>query len=388
MQLARISFMCTYYVPLSMVALVTSSNSVAHLLSGPITGLLVDRFGRKPLLLIGLLIRGSSTFAEYFATSYPQYLAFEFIGGFGVAIWLTGSTVLLADMTAGENRARAVALRTMSSRLGFIAGPAIGAVVANVWSLPAVFMFVAITKAMLVAIVGLLIGETRPAEQQAEDGSGRARHTPGRLPLETFLTRSFLVIAITTFAISLMQQGVFSSLFPVYLRSVSGIGTGDVGTLLTISYIAVFAVSFPNGMLTDRYGRKLTLVPGLVLYAMAALLFLAIHDFSSAILVLVFYGVADGVCFGVSQVYAMDLAPRDRRGAFLGVWTLLTQSGSAVAPLIVGSVAERFGFAPVFVTVAALLVGASLVMGFFGPNTRTREQRAVAASAQATAGSS
>lgn len=371
--LARPLFAASFDVSLALVALVTSSNAVAHLISGPITGFLVDRFGRKPLLLVGLVLRGGSTFAEFFAQSYLQYLGLEFIGGLGVAVWMTGSTVLLADMSQGQNRARAVALRTMSSRLGFIAGPIIGALIATAWDLRAVFLFNAFTKALLLIIVGKLIAETRPAPEVADPHGHTAGAGPSQqLSLSMFLTRPFFIIAGTAFAVSMMQQGVFSALFPVYLKSISTLGTGDVGTLITLAYIAAFLVSFPNGVVADRYGRKVTLVPGMILLGAAGLLFLTIHDFSSGAVAVLIYGVAEGVCFGIAQVYAMDLAPPDRRGAFLGVWTLIMQSGSAASPVFVGFVAQQFGFGPVFVGVAILLTCMSLTMAFFGPDTRDR----------------
>jgi ABC-type Fe3+ transport system permease subunit len=183
---------------------------------------------------------------------------------------MAGEKRFHADMTVGENRARAVALRTMTSRMGFIAGPAIGALVAGVWSLPAVFMFVAVTKAMLLAIVGVLIAETRPVQEGPADGSGRPSHTPGRLPMETFLSRSFLVIAVTTFAISMMQQGVFSSLFPVYLRSIwNTIAISSVcglaGTLL-IAMIALVAnrSEFPFRRQLEYVAVSPRAIPGLI----------------------------------------------------------------------------------------------------------------------------
>src|SRR6266571_4738210 len=74
-QLARPLFAASFGVPLALVALVTSSNSLSHLLAGPVTGYAMDRWGRKPLLIVGLVLRRATLILEFYATSYPQYLA-------------------------------------------------------------------------------------------------------------------------------------------------------------------------------------------------------------------------------------------------------------------------------------------------------------------------
>src|SRR5438874_1689174 len=161
--LARPLFASSFGVPVILVTLIVTSNSISHLVSGPVTGFLMDRFGRKPMLMIGLFIRTASLFAEYWADSYLAYILLEFVGGLGVAVWVTGANILVADLTVQTNRGRAVALRTMSTRLGFVLGPLVGGVLAVAFDLRSIFLFSALTKAIIMVAVGFLIGETRPA---------------------------------------------------------------------------------------------------------------------------------------------------------------------------------------------------------------------------------
>src|SRR5206468_775871 len=112
--LARPLFAASFGVPILLVTVITTTNSVSHILSGPLTGYLMDRFGRKPILMIGLAIRGISLALEFWADSYTAYILLEFVGGLGVAVWTTGAQILIADLTVQTNRARAVALRSMS----------------------------------------------------------------------------------------------------------------------------------------------------------------------------------------------------------------------------------------------------------------------------------
>src|SRR4030095_12035769 len=95
--------------------------------AGPLTGITMDRWGRKPLLISGCLLRAASGFMEFFVTGYSEFLILEFVGGVGGSMVGTGSTILISDLSEPENRGRAVAARNMSNRLGSLSGPIVGA---------------------------------------------------------------------------------------------------------------------------------------------------------------------------------------------------------------------------------------------------------------------
>lgn len=376
-QLARPLFAASFGVPLALVALVTSSNSLAHLVTGPVTGYAMDRWGRKPMLIIGLVVRGVSLLLEFYTTSYPQYLALEFIGGIGVAMFTTGATILVADLSVRENRGRALAVRSMSSRLGAIAGPMVGAALAAAFDLRAIFLFNAASKVVILAIVLWLIGETRPetATETGQRRHGLALDLLGAM----FMNRPFLAIAAATFAISMMQQGLFAAIFPVYVTRSVGLSAPDVGTLITVAATMSLLVSLPNGYIVDLFGRKSTLVPGLGVLAVASYLLATSGDHASVVAMVLVYGLGEGMCLGASQAYAMDLAPEDRRGSFLGVWSLLQNVGGITAPLLIGLVAEQFGYGPAFTAVAVTLLGVAAVMWAFAPDTAARRRARVEA---------
>src|SRR5205085_11958282 len=96
-----------------LVSLVIAASSISQLAAGPLTGIAMDRWGRKPLLITGCLLRAASGFMEFFVTGYPEFLLLELIGGVGVSMFGTGSTILISDLSEPENRGRAVAARNM-----------------------------------------------------------------------------------------------------------------------------------------------------------------------------------------------------------------------------------------------------------------------------------
>ena len=86
------------------------------------------------------------------------------------------------------------------------------------------------------------------------------------------------------------------------------------------------------------------------------------------------FGVAEAIGTGTLQVYAMDLAPVDRRGAYLGVWSLYTNVGQITGPLLIGGLADLFSFTTAFVTVAVILSVSALLLAMLGKETAKREE--------------
>lgn len=377
MHLARPLFAASFGVSVFLVAVITSSNGVARLVSGPVIGFLMDRWGRKPLLIFGVVLRSATGLAEYFASSYLEFLILEFIGGIGVSIWGTGSSIVIADVTGEENRGRAVATRSFSMRLGNVSGPLIGGLLATFFDLRSIFLFNAVTKLVVLVVLIFLVGETRP-EAAAKKSAGAAG-AGEQVGFSIFLTRAFLVISFVTFTLSLVGGGVFEALFPIYAKTTMGLTPGEIGYLLTAVSVTVLLVSVPNGILVDRYGRKRTLIPGLLILAVSAYLLSRIGNLPMAYMAVVVYGIGEAMTTGASQVYVMDLAPEARRGTFLGVWSLFTNTSAVIAPLLAGFLAQHTDFSFTFAVIAVFIGLSALLMWILGPETASGRRPAAAA---------
>ena len=162
------------------------------------------------------------------------------------------------------------------------------------------------------------------------------------------------------------------TLFPIASKEVGGLDPAQIGTLVAIASTITLLFSLPNGVLVDRWGRKRSLVPGLVLAGGAAALLALVVDFHTALQAAVVFGLAQAMTQGANQTYAMDLAPEDRRGAFLGMWSSFQSFGAFIGPLSVGIIVEVYGFSAAFYSVAVVMVLAGLAMGMFGPETKAQ----------------
>ena len=180
MLLVRPLFAASLGASVFWVSVLIASNGLARMVAAPVTGFLSDRLGRKPVVIMGVSLRAASSILAFFATSYEQFLILEFFGGMGVSVWGTASAIIMADMSGEHQRGRAVAVRTMSIRLGTVAGPFIGGVLAMAFGLPAILLFNGVTKLAVLAVI--ISRFTRDPYRGAAATPGGGSHGAGELP--------------------------------------------------------------------------------------------------------------------------------------------------------------------------------------------------------------
>ena len=368
--LARPILASSFGASVFLITLIISSSAVGRIVASPITGLLADRWGRKPLVIIGNAIRGGTTFAIFFSDSYVELLVLEFIGNMGVTIWVTSSQVLVADVTDPSVRGKVVATRNIASRVGLLSGPVFAGVLAATIGVRYAFLFNGITKVMIFFLTLYLIKESKPETQPTQAGTKQAPRKS--LRLSPFRNRTFAVLAFAAFSNAIMSHGVYQAILPVYAQETVGLTAAGIGGLMGIAGTISLVVSLPNGIIIDRYGRKKMMVPGVALVAVAAYLLGISTDYGGLLTMVLVYGMAEGMTMGTTQVFAMDLAPPERRGAFLGVWSLVASTGTLVGPLGIGFAVTRLGFGSAFLGLAVWIGIAALLVAVFATDTRGR----------------
>ena len=354
-----------------LVAFVIGMNAVPRLFTGPITGWLSDKCGRKPLCIFGAALRGVTNVGQFMTGDFLVFLALEFIGQIGVSMWNTSSNVLLSDITTTHNRGRALALRQMSTRFGFVLGPLAAGIVAATVSLQAVFLINGASKVVIVLTVVFLVREThrRMTAAKAGEPTLEDRETARAAVVRTMKTKSFLALAITVVGFAMTQSALLQALLPVYVGDVLGVGESGVGLLVGLAAALAVIVAYPNGMLTDRFGRKASLVPGLLLLALASTLLTTSETFILVLFAVAIQGSGEGMAQGTTHTYAMDIAPQEHRGSFLGVVMMFQAAGSFAGPMFIGALYYYVGHDVAFATLAVWMAMAALAMALWGKET-------------------
>ncbi len=352
-----------------LVAIVSSVSAMPRLVTSPATGFLTDRYGRKPFVILGAVLHVIAMTSDFFVDSYLPFLLLEIVGGIGISVWMTSANILMADSTRAETRGRVVAVREISSRLGLLLGPVAAGLIGAVFGLKYIFFFIALCKVAVIIVTVLWIKESRRVRVNKPHPLAGVKR---RIDFAMFKTRAFCALAIGTFTVSMVGggTGVFRTLFPPHSSEVGGLSEVQIGLLLAIAGGVALISTMPAGIVTDRYGRKRTLLFGLFVTALSVYVMTLGASFTMAAIAVVTFGLSEAFASGTIQVYAMDLAPEDRRGSFLGVWGFFQNLGQIMGPLLIGILADAYNFNLAFMTVSGmLLLGAAMVF-LFGKETK------------------
>ena len=226
-----------------------------------------------------------------------------------------------------------------------------------------IFLFDSITKFGIVIVTLLLIRESRPVTDHVMPKSNHSAK-PVRFERAIFTNKTFIALAAATIAGTVLQQGVTFSVLPVHAYDNVGISPATLGGLVSVAALLGMLVAYPNGVISDRFGRKWSLAPGLLILTFGTVLLAYNPTYAALVLAMAAFGVGEGMTIGTAQAFVMDLAPEYGRGTFIGLWSLVRSIASVAVPLLTGGLYAIAGPQAAFLAAGIwLALSAALVVG-------------------------
>jgi MFS family permease len=300
----------------------------------PFLGTVVDRWGRKVVLLIGAGIFCLVAALYTLADSIWPLLAVRLLLGVGMAAFTTAYTALVADLAPPARRGEAVGLSGVTNNLGMLFAPALGAAVQARWGYASHFWVAAGIAAVSFLFI-LPVKEPRPQASDEQAGPGFWRVAR----LEPVWTAA---IGGTGLAVA---YGVSVSFMPPLAAER---GLTAAGGYFTAFALAVISAQAGAGWLSDRIGRRAVAIPGMVAAVLSAGL-LGLAGSNEALLVA---GVGLGLSWGLVRAgldtAVVDAVPPRARGTALSVLYTLFDAGIGLGSFGLGLVAGVQGYAMAF----------------------------------------
>ncbi|MFG1804720.1 MFS transporter [Micromonospora carbonacea] len=336
--------------------------ALLRLAASPFCGRLGVRFGERRVLVAGLLLCAVSSALTAFASSYAQLLVFRGLGGVGSVLFSVSALAMLLAIAPADQRGRASAVFEAGFLLGGICGPALGGLLALV-DLSTPFLAYA---GLLLAAAGLALAVLRTGPRA---GAGPDRGAVG-LPL-LLRDRRYQVACLAALAQGWVLFGLRSALVPTVVVAWRH-DVAWVGWAFTTSAVVQAMLIVPAGRVVDRAGRRPAMIAGTGVAA-AAIAALAFVD-SYAWLVVLLCGYAAGsALLNAAPAALIGDVVAGRAGSGVAVFSMCTDVGAVVGPVVVGLVAERVGVPAAFGSGAALLF-AALVASWALPTVRPKRR--------------
>ena len=342
----------------------------ASAVGGIFFGVFADRFGRVRALIWSILIYSVFTAACGFAQSVRQLAVFRVCLGFGMGgEWASGAA-LISETWPAEHRGKALGLMQSSWAIGYAAAAAVTALVLPSLGWRAVF-FIGILPAFFTVGVRRRLEEPEIWQVSVRDPRGRFSAIFGP-------DLRGLTVALTLMNAGIMFAGWgFNLWIPAYLSlpvedGGIGLSTYAMSGLIIAMQIGMWLGYVLFGFVSDRVGRKRTYVVYVLTAAALTLAYTSPRN-PMALLVLgpfvAFFGTGSFSGFGAVTA---EIYPTEVRATAQGFTYNIGRLASAVAPWVIGSLAETRGFtAALSITAGAFVLAA--VFWLWIPETRGRE---------------
>lgn len=349
----------SYGVSYALASLAISMYAIGRFIADIPTGIAADRFGRKPIMVLGTILLTVTSFLNALASSFWEFLSYRLIQGIGSSMWMTGRTALLADMLKPEERGRVMGYFQAFMLIGSSAGPTIGGIVAAIWDLRAPFYFYALTGLVSLVITIIWIRET----EGSRDARGRGRSFSMQVFSRLLSNRSYMMACLATFTVFFMRTGIRGTMIPLYGDGVLGLDTASIGAVISYATLTNLLLTIPFGYSTDYFGRKPTILFSLIVTAASSLIFPMTSDYFQLSLTAVLLGIGTTGAGQAPLALATDVSINEPKGLSMGLYRLFGDVGFVIGPIALGLISDYYGLRmPFFFTAVLVFINALLIL--------------------------
>lgn len=354
-------FARSFNVGVTAASAIVSAFAIMRLVFAPSTGRLVNRFGERPMYLLGIFIVAISTLASAFAQSYWQLMLFRGLGGIGSVMFSVSAMGLIIRISPPAIRGRVSGLYSSSFVLGSITGPLLGGALVG-FGLRVPFVVYAVALFGAIAVVHL---QLRGSTLAVIDNSTAV----AVMPLASALNIGAYRSAVGTAAIFGWVYAMRVSLVPLYFAIVLKQPNGVAGLALATYACGDVLAMMPAGRLSDRLGRRPLIITGMVILALATLSLALTHSVGIAFASTLVAGIGTGMVSPSQQAALADIMfGHGRGGPVLVTYQMSQDLGTVIGPIAGGFIAQEWGFGTAF-TVTAVLAGCAAAAWIFVRDT-------------------
>jgi len=326
------------------VGLVMGAFMLSSVIFRPLIGGLLDRFGRRPFIVWGMLFFTLAMYMYDRVDAFVVLMGLRIVHGMSWAISTTAISTAITDMIPSDRRGEGMGWFGIAMTLAMAIGPLFGIWVIQNLSFHALFLFAVGLSA--VALL-LMLGAKTPLRTQ----SGVRRIA--------FFEKSVLPVTASVFFL-FIAYGSITTFVPLFANSIK-VNSG----VFFLAYAATLALIRPiAGKLSDRRGETFVIVPAIVITIVALIVLSFSTGLFSVLVSAVLYGIGFGSVQPALQAVTIRLARPDRIGVANASLSTANDLGIGLGAIMLGWVSQFTSYKVLFM-VSAVSVAFSLLLFTF-----------------------
>ncbi len=336
----------------STIGFIMGAAVFATIFTTPAVGNLVDRWGKKWFLVVGGVLFSLTILPFAYITRLDYiYPLLRLLQGAAFSLAFISGGVLVADFAPASKRVQAIGLYGAFTILNHALAPFIGMILIDKYGFPLFFQF-NFALSLLAFLVALFVSEQKTVDSSTGEGSGFYR-----VLLNNRIWVSALTLLITGY-------GFITTLIfiPVYARR---IGIESFSYFYVAYSTAVIIERVFVGWVPDTIGKKRTVIPSLIFFAVSMDLLGFVDSLWDLVLAGVIFGLSHGFMYPTLYALVIDFAGEANRGKAVAICSAAFTGGGMLGSFINGVVAESYGFVAMFLSMGAISLIGFIVFAVF-----------------------
>jgi len=339
----------------TLFAIISVSSFVGSMLGGALT----DKFGRRKLMIFGLVASATSTLVLGLAND----IRIIFIGATFVGllsdIGHPATQAMVADILPERKRLEGFGVLRVVANLAATIGPAVGGIIAAK-SFLLLFIIDAAASLITAFIVLTVLPETKPQQAEGHVEISIFQTFKGySVVLKDLIFMAFLVVT----AISTLVYMQMNTTLSVFLRDNHGISTQYFGYILSMNAAMVVILQFWVTRKISKYQPMVLMTVGTAFYMVGFAMYGFVNTYVLFLLAMVIITIGEMIVSPTSNALVASLAPEAMRGRYMAVMGFSWIIPSAIGPLAAGLVMDNLD--PNWVWYACGILGAVATLGYY-----------------------
>ncbi len=339
-----------------MVGLIAAAATVVGILTSAPAGFLSDYIGRRKMIVAAGFVFASAPFLYYWIQTPWQLAAIRLYHGLATAIFGPVALALIADMFSSR-RAERMGWFSSATLIGRFLAPLLGGLLILGYGFKTVYLFCG-AFGIIAFLLLLWLPDNHADTSRRPDGASDWKRILRELK-ELFANVPIVATSLCD-AAQYFAFGAVETFFPLYAIE-KGMNAGQVGILFSAQILTIAFTKPLMGKVSDKYGRRGSIIIGLVLGSVAVGCIPLASNLMIFGLVLAVFGLSMAIVTASTAAMVADLSRKRAYGSSMGLLSSIMDVGHASGPVVAGIVVASWGYGISFTLVACVTLVAALL---------------------------
>lgn len=352
------AFMDKFNTNGQMMGLLVATYGIIQLFLSPIAGRFADRYGRKRIIVMGLICLTLSQLFFAFSVHFWVLFLGRFLTGIAVSLLIPGAMACIIDITTEEERTKGLSFLNASISFGFVIGPGIGGFL-TAYGLSVPFYFAAVLSFVAFLLSFFLLPETLEKKtQMAKAETASTKSMIQQLLRSVQVPYVVPLLLVFLYSVSLY---IFEAIFGLFVDKQFGYTAKDIAMVITISALVSVIVQLTlTNKFVSLFGESKVMNGTMIAGGISFLFLLFTTRFWSILLLTCLLYTATSILRPVINTVLSKLAVNEQ-GFIAGMNNAYVSLGSVVGPILGGILFDINTYFPYIVGVLAFLSGTVLL---------------------------